>query len=315
MNFPHLQGREKLLQPLGFTPQQAEWIALVCLHSGVFTRDQAEVFLGTSQPTAWRFTQQLLDARLSSRPVAAAAMADGRPICRIFGKAIYRELGIANVRHRRDSSIEVVRRRLLSLDFVLDHPDLPWLATEQEKVACFEQLGIDSELLPKRIYAGRANGRVRYFHIKMPVAVGPGQALFVYIDPGMGTRSELRSWGAAHRQLWEKLRAAGRRVEVVAVAWEQHLLDRADRVLQSWTVRDMSEAEIELLALRQAVAQADGDTVERYGGLNAALKKINQLAQESPVLSGRGMIDNFRLWGSSRCRRMGEYSTETRLFT
>ena len=24
---------------------------------------------------------------------------------------------------------------------------------------------------------------------------------------------------------------------------------------------------------------------------------------------------NFRLWGSCRCRRMGEYSTETRLFT
>ena len=314
MKFPHLQGREKLLEPLGFTPQQAEWITLVCLHSGLFTRDQAEVFLGTSQPTAWRFTQQLLDARLSGRPVAAAAMTDGRPVCRIFGKAIYRELGITNVRHRRDSSIEVTRRRLLSLDFVLDHPDLPWLATEQEKVACFERLGIDPGLLPKRIYAGRANGRVRYFHIKMPVAVGPEAALFVYIDPGMGTRSELRSWGAAHRQLWEKLRTGGRRVEVVAAAWEQHLLDRAERVLQSWTVRDMSEAERELLALRQAVAQADGDTVERYGGLNAALKKINQLAQESPVSNGRGMIDDFRLWGSSRCRRMGEYSTETRLF-
>ena len=25
MNFPHLQGREKLLEPLGFSPRQAEW--------------------------------------------------------------------------------------------------------------------------------------------------------------------------------------------------------------------------------------------------------------------------------------------------
>ena len=138
-------------------------------------------------------------SRFSSRPVAAAALTDGRHICRIFGKAIYRELGITNVRHRRESSIEVTRRRLLSLDFVLDHPDLPWLATEQEKVACFEQLGIDPELLPKRIYAGRANGRVRYFHIKMPVAVEQDRAVFVYIDPGMGTPSELHSWGTAHR--------------------------------------------------------------------------------------------------------------------
>ena len=68
-------------------------------------------------------------------------------------------------------------------------------------------------------------------------------------------------------------------------------------------------------ARRQAIADADVDAVERYGGLNAALKKINQLAQESPVSNGRGMIDDFLLWGSRRCRRMGEYFTETRLFT
>ena len=305
MKFPHLQGRERLLEPLGFTPQQAEWITLVCLHSGIFTRDQAQAFLGTRRTTAQRFFHALLDARVSGRPVAAAAITDGRHVCRIFGKAVYRELGITNVRHRRDSSIEVARRRLLSLDFVLDHPELPWLPTEPEKVACFRRLGIDAELLPKRIYYGRANGRVRYFHIKMPMAVEGDRAVFTYIDPGMGTPTELQSWGAAHRDLWAKLRHSGRRVEVVAVAWEQHLLDRAERVLQSWTAGDMSEAETELFTLRQAVAEADWDTVERYGGLNPALKKITQLARESPVLNGRGMIDDFRLWGSRRCRRKG----------
>ena len=305
MNFPHLQGRERLLGPLGFTPQQAEWITLVCLHSGIFTRDQAQAFLGTSRTTARRFFHALLDARVSGRPVTAAAVTDGRHVCRIFGKAVYRSLGIANVRHRRDSSIEVTRRRLLSLDFVLDHPELPWLPTEPEKVACFRQLGIDAELLPKRIYYGRANGRVRYFHIKMPIAVERDRAVFTYIDPGMGTPTELQSWGAAHWPLWEKLRESARRVEVVAVAWEQHLLDRAERILQSWTAGAMSEAGTELLALRQAVAEADWDTVERYGGLNAALRKMNELARECPVSNGRGMIDDCHLWGSRRCRRKG----------
>ena len=65
------------------------------------------------------------------------------------------------------------------------------------------------------------------------------------------------------------------------------------------------QARPEAAALRQAVAEADWDTVERYGGLNPVLKKITQLAQESPVLNGRGMIDDFRLWGSRRCRRKG----------
>ncbi len=58
--------------------------------------------------------------------------------------------------------------------------------TPQEKVTCFEQL-------PKRIYAGWANGRVRYFDIKIPIAVEQDWAVFTYIESGMGTPTELRS--------------------------------------------------------------------------------------------------------------------------
>ena len=36
----HLREREKTLEPFGWNPQDAEWVALVCLHSGVFTRSQ-----------------------------------------------------------------------------------------------------------------------------------------------------------------------------------------------------------------------------------------------------------------------------------
>ena len=237
--------------------------------------------------------------------MAAATDIDGRHICRIFGKAIYRELGITNVRHRRESSIEVTRRRLLSLDFVLDHPDLPWLATEQEKVACFEQLGIDPALFPKRIYTGRANGRVRYFHIKMPLAVEQDRAVFIYIDPGMGTHTELHSWGAAHSKLWGKLQESGRRIELVAVAWEKHILDRAERVLQSWRGRGITEAEQEAIMLRQAIADGDWETLERHGGFDAAVKKVLEVEEQSAANNALGMIDSFHLWESSRCRRTG----------
>ena len=34
----HLRGRDRKLELLGWTGREAEWIALVCLHSGVFTR-------------------------------------------------------------------------------------------------------------------------------------------------------------------------------------------------------------------------------------------------------------------------------------
>ena len=36
----HLRGRDRKLELHGWTGQEAEWIALVCLHSGVFTRAQ-----------------------------------------------------------------------------------------------------------------------------------------------------------------------------------------------------------------------------------------------------------------------------------
>ncbi len=307
----HLKGREKLLETVGFTPRQAEWIALVCLHSGLFTRDQLAFYLqGANRFYVRRFVKALLTARVSRRSFADEGVTDGRLICRIFGKQISEVLEIPHTRHRRETSLEVIRRRLLSLDFVLDHLELPWLPTEQEKVSCFEQLGIDRALLPRRIYAGHAKGLIHYFPLKTPVAVGPDSAVFVYVDPGMGTRTELDSWGEAHRRLWEKLRESGRRVEVVAVAWEQKLLDRAGRRLRSWVASEMSNDEKEALMLYQAIAETDFDTLERHGGFDAVVEKILRWDRKNPVPKGRGSIDSFRLWGSHRCRRIGDTATK-----
>ena len=40
MTIAHLRDREIALADLGWTGDAAEWIALVCLHSGIFTRSQ-----------------------------------------------------------------------------------------------------------------------------------------------------------------------------------------------------------------------------------------------------------------------------------
>ena len=138
--------------------------------------------------------------------------------------------------------------------------------------------------------------------------MGPEAAVFVYIDPGMGTRSELDSWREAHRPLWQMLRECGWRVEVVAVAWEQELLDRAERVLQSWIARDMTGADRELLTLRQAVSSADRETVERYGGLNAALKENQPIEAGNAGAQGPG---NDRRLPSLGVKEMPSYSCAT----
>ena len=53
----HLRGRERALEPLGWTGREAEWIALVCLHSGVFTRAQFCHYFNTQRMTALRFVK------------------------------------------------------------------------------------------------------------------------------------------------------------------------------------------------------------------------------------------------------------------
>ena len=54
-------------------------------------------------------------------------------LCAVAPRSLYRALGAEHVRHRREGSEAVLLRRLLSLDYVLDHLAEPWLATETEK--------------------------------------------------------------------------------------------------------------------------------------------------------------------------------------
>ena len=59
----HLRGRDRKLEPLGWTGPDAEWIALVCLHSGVFTRGQFCDYFSTDRKQALRFVKSLVERR------------------------------------------------------------------------------------------------------------------------------------------------------------------------------------------------------------------------------------------------------------
>ena len=162
----HLRGREAALEPFGWTGRQAEWIALVCLHSGVFTRTQATRFLDTHHERARRLVHALIAQGAAAEETVPGVRGIGR-VCRIFSRGLYHALGTEHIRHRRTASADVLMRRLLSLDYVIEHSGLPWLPTEPEKVAAFEALGIERELLPSRLYRGAAGDTRRYFPLKL----------------------------------------------------------------------------------------------------------------------------------------------------
>ena len=197
-------------------------------------------------------------------------------------------------------------RLLLSLDYVLEHPHLPWLPTEPEKVGAFEALGIERRLLPLRVYRGAAGNTRRHFALKLPVALDAERAIFVYVDPGYETTTALRSWGAAHRGLWKALRKRGRRIDVVAVARTWTELERARATLDNWAREPGpsefdAEVSLEIARIEQAILQGDDRWLEeQYADLQVGLERIVALKERARRQAGRGLIHRGTTWQTAR---------------
>ena len=302
----HLRGRDRKLEPLGWTGQDAEWIALVCLHSGIFTRAQFCDYFDTESKRAHRFVKALVERRAAVENENFMFAGGARP-CRISSNAIYRALGVENIRHRRRASKSVVMRRLLSLDFVLEHPGMNWLPAEPEKVEFFEKLGLPRRLIPRRIYYGVAGNQKRYFALKLPLAVDPETVTFAYVDPGHATDTELHSWGAAHGPLWDALRKKGRQVRVIGIGVENTTVDCAARVLEKWAAAEPGTsdegltAKQEIKAIQDAMIQRDTEFFAPYGGRGPAMKRAAALMNMPAAKLTEGVsIDDYSTWRAVR---------------
>ena len=302
----HLRGRDHKLEPLGWTGQDAEWIALVCLHSGIFTRSQFCHYFDARRNRALRFVQTLVERRQAIEGEWPLLNGGGKT-CRISSKPIYRALGVEDIRHRKKASNPVVMRRLLSLDFVLEHPGMNWLPAEPEKVEFFEKLGLPLRLIPRRIYYGAAGNQKRYFALKLPLAVDPETVTFAYVDPGHQTDTELRSWGAAHGPLWDALRKKGRQVRVIGIAVANATLDRAVRVLEAWAAAEPGTpdegltAKQEIKAIDDAMTHSDENFLARYGGFGGAMKRSAALQSLPQAKLTEGVsIDDYSTWRAVR---------------
>ena len=175
----HLKERAKALEPFGWTGRRAHWIALACFHGGVFTRAQWTSFLGCHHEKVRRAVHTLVAQGVAVEEKPPRIDGISR-VCRIHVRAIYTALGAGDRRRRRVTSREVLMRRILSLDYVLEHPHLPWLPTESERVAAFESLGIEHRILPQRVYRGALGSLRRHFPLRLPVALDAERAVFVY---------------------------------------------------------------------------------------------------------------------------------------
>ena len=318
---PTLQDHAAKLAPLGWSGREAEWLALVALHSGVFTRSQwRHYFDDPRREMVSRFVRALVEKKLAFEDERPIFPGSARAVL-LTGKPLYHALGIPDVRHRRskDATTVVLTRRLLSLDYIIERPTFGWLPTEADKVRQFEALGLDRRIFPYRLYGPEGKPQTpRYFAFKLPIAVDDQAATFVYVDAHQTTDSELRAWGTAHMPLWSALRARTFAVHVVAVGLGADAADRAAPLLKHWTQdgegtgidtptgQTQADPDIrqEIARLKAGITGGDRVSLAALGGFRTAatrLKSLRQLPEGTPTkTTTHGTIDRFHIWSSLR---------------
>jgi len=176
---------------LGYSDEEARFIYLVATHSGYFTRPQFLRFTRqTKGGSLHRFTTKLL----ALGHVRATEYGRQMLVFHLYSRLVYGPIDKDNLRNRRRLSNELVRTRLLILDFVLANLDSQYLETEAAKVAYFhEKLRLPLAILPCRRYTGlkSASHTDRYFVDRFPILISrslPSVPTFVYCDcdqPGL----------------------------------------------------------------------------------------------------------------------------------
>lgn len=159
------------LTNLGYNEQEARFLYLVATHSGYFTLRQYLDFIGTTK--GWK-VHQFTSKAIRLGHVRVIPCGRQTSLFNVYSRKIYGALDRDNLRNRRRLSNELIRTRLLILDFVLAHPALQYLETEHDKVHFFrEQLAVPESLLPGRIYKGIYSDSTtkRYFVDRFPIFI------------------------------------------------------------------------------------------------------------------------------------------------
>jgi hypothetical protein len=146
--------RAAAVEALGFNPRQAAFLTAVALHSGYCLRRQYAAFAGCKYgKNVCDFLDGLVTRGLADR---VTFRADRGSIYHLFGRRVYTALGQEDNRNRRHASPPVIARRLMLLDFVLDHPGLDWYATESDKIDLFvNRLGVPAPATASRCWTQR----------------------------------------------------------------------------------------------------------------------------------------------------------------
>jgi hypothetical protein len=183
------EDRVQSVTRLGFTPRQAAFLVTVMLHAGVCIGRHYCDFAGIAPGQRMHeFFRHLIGGgyAIEHRPGRNRAT-----LYHIHNKRLYQAIGEPDHRHRHTPAPANVSRRLMLLDAVLADPDVRWLATIAEKVACVTTLtNLPPHALPCTVGAGGGTPTTRYFPDQMPFGMRArnNDLVFLYVvdDPWPG---------------------------------------------------------------------------------------------------------------------------------
>lgn len=222
--------RGDALEALGYSRPEAEFLALVSVHSGYFLRRQYEA---SAQVGRGASSVRFLQRAVAAGHVRSTTYSNRTEVFHLFARAIYRAIGEEDNRNRRRRPVYSIKAKLMALDFVLAHRDSVFLATEAEKLDHFcGKLGIPQDRLPKKTYGARAPDKTRrYFVEKYPIFLRESESAapslttptFCYVDEGVLSTSGLTTFLHRYRRLFVALR----RFDLVYIAAEHRPFRRA----------------------------------------------------------------------------------------
>lgn len=230
------EERVAALRRFDYDAHEAQFLCIAALHSGYFLRRQYLGFMRRSR--GWR-DSALIEKLKANLHCRTTMYRENRVVYHLAAKPLYDALGEPDNRNRRERQPSTIKNKIMGLDFVLDHPQHQYLATEREKLDYFVRtLKIAPENLPTRWYQSpRGRGATaKHFVDKFPMflSVPQGAALpvvhFCYVDEGLQSTDGL----ATYLSQYSRLTAALADFRVIYIAQHQELFGSAQRVFDAF---------------------------------------------------------------------------------
>ena len=227
--------RIEALQDFGYNLDEARFLCTVALHSGYFLRRQFLAFINGTK--GWKDVA-LLNRLKAHRHCRVTFFQHSRMVYHLSAKPLYEALGEKDNRNRREHQPSTIKNKIMNLDYVLEHPDYHYLATEREKLDYFVRTrNIAAEDLPTRLYSSphghdpKAKHFVESYPIFLPTDKDEARVPhFCYVDEGLQTTDRFATYLSQYRRLFRGLGD----YQLIYVAEDSRLFASAERVFQKF---------------------------------------------------------------------------------